>query len=107
MNKGKGILNTEEAEVLACLLKESDIKPKSSRSTINPREDATRAPLSFPQQRIWFLEQLQLGTAAYNLPGAWKVEGSLDVETFRLAVAEVFRRHQILRTRFRSCEGQP
>jgi amino acid adenylation domain-containing protein len=58
------------------------------------------APLSFSQQRLWFLEQLQPGTAAYNIPRALRLSGRLDIAAVKLALTEIMRRHAILRTRF-------
>ncbi|HKI06703.1 MAG TPA: amino acid adenylation domain-containing protein, partial [Thermoanaerobaculia bacterium] len=64
-------------------------------------------PLSFAQQRLWLLDQLAPGNPFYNLSGALRVAGSLDVEAFRAAVTEVVRRHETLRTGFVSVDGQP
>lgn len=60
----------------------------------------SEAPLSFSQQRLWFLEQLQPGTAAYNIPRALRLIGPLDIAAVQLALTEIMRRHAILRTRF-------
>lgn len=57
-------------------------------------------PLSFAQQRLWFMEQLQPGTAAYSLPIAWRIEGPLDVAAFERSLNEMLRRHASLRTTF-------
>ena len=57
-------------------------------------------PLSFAQQRLWFLDQLQPGSAAYNIPAALRVIGDFDVAAFAFAVNEIVRRHEALRTTF-------
>ncbi|WP_147446830.1 non-ribosomal peptide synthetase, partial [Corallococcus sp. CA047B] len=64
-------------------------------------------PLSFAQQRMWFLEQLEPGQALYNIPLALRLTGALDVEVLRRTFAEIVRRHEPLRTTFLEREGQP
>jgi amino acid adenylation domain-containing protein len=69
---------------------------------------ASEFPLSFAQERLWFVDQLEPGSAAYNLPGALRLRGALDVSAFAAAVGEVARRHEALRTVFsRSTSGTP
>ena len=58
------------------------------------------APLSFPQERLWFLERLQPGTAAYHIPFALRLTGSLDVSILERVLNEIQRRHEVLRTSF-------
>ena len=64
-------------------------------------------PASFSQQRLWFLEQLVPGSAAYNIPSAVRIHGSLDLEVWRRCCAEITRRHEALRTTFTEVDGQP
>ncbi|WP_369414579.1 non-ribosomal peptide synthase/polyketide synthase [Corallococcus soli] len=64
-------------------------------------------PLSFAQQRLWFLDQLQPGSAFYNLPAAVRLSGPLDVEALRRTFDELVRRHESLRTTFQVRDGQP
>ncbi len=64
---------------------------------IQPREDADKAaPLSFAQQRLWFLDQLEPGSARYNIPGALSLEGSLDAAALETAFQRLRERHQVL-----------
>jgi amino acid adenylation domain-containing protein len=63
-------------------------------------------PASFAQQRLWFLEQLEPGTAAYNLPRAFRINGPLDVEVLTRAFQMVVQRHASLRTVFDSVDGE-
>ncbi|NPC86979.1 AMP-binding protein, partial [Pyxidicoccus fallax] len=65
-----------------------------------PRGDAP-LPLSFAQQRLWFLEQLQPGTALYNVPVAVRLRGALDVSVLERVFNELLHRHEPLRTTFR------
>ncbi len=57
-------------------------------------------PLSFAQERLWFLDRLAPGTAAYNIPLALAAHGDLSLAALAAALAEMVRRHQALRTRF-------
>jgi alpha-ketoglutarate-dependent taurine dioxygenase/acyl carrier protein len=66
-----------------------------------------QAPLSFAQQQLWFLDQLEPGNAVYNIPLAVRISGSLHVAALKKALAEVVRRHDILRTRFSVIQGNP
>src|SRR6185369_14783161 len=62
-------------------------------------------PLSFAQQRLWFLDQMNPGTATYNIPLGIRLSGSLDVAALERAISEVVRRHETLRTSFVEEEG--
>ncbi|MBV9774092.1 MAG: AMP-binding protein, partial [Gemmatimonadetes bacterium] len=64
-------------------------------------------PLSFAQQRLWFLDQMEPGSAAYNMPAALRIRGVLDAEALRRSLEEVVRRHEALRTVFRVVDGEP
>ncbi|MFJ9721005.1 amino acid adenylation domain-containing protein [Streptomyces sp. NPDC101213] len=62
--------------------------------------DSGPPPLSFAQQRLWFLDQLDPGRAEYLLPFAFRLRGPLDVDAMNAAFTAVVARHEILRTRF-------
>src|SRR5262244_1752419 len=62
-------------------------------------------PLSFAQQRLWFLDQLEPGSSVYNVPGAVRIRGALDVIDLELSLNEIVRRHEALRTIFSVVEG--
>lgn len=64
-------------------------------------------PLSFAQQRLWFLSQLEPGLSFYNLPLATRMSGPLIVSRLHDSLNEIVRRHSILRTTFVSVDGQP
>ncbi|HEV7785497.1 MAG TPA: amino acid adenylation domain-containing protein, partial [Thermoanaerobaculia bacterium] len=72
-----------------------------------PRGPGEALPLSFAQRRLWFLEQLDPGTALYNVPGEVRLAGPLDVFALTAAWNEVLRRHEALRTVFPVREGEP
>jgi amino acid adenylation domain-containing protein len=64
-------------------------------------------PLSFSQQRLWFLQQLVPGSAAYNVPTAVRIHGRLDLDVWRRCTDEIVRRHEALRTTFAEVGGEP
>jgi acyl carrier protein len=66
-----------------------------------------RLPLSFAQQRLWFLEQLEPGSPVYNCPGGAHLRGNLDVEALEQSLNEIIRRHESLRTSFATVMGEP
>jgi amino acid adenylation domain-containing protein/non-ribosomal peptide synthase protein (TIGR01720 family) len=99
-----------ESPTVAGLARACDLLRRGEGSTLPaivpvPRDGGL--PLSFAQQRLWFLEQLEPGTAAYNIPIAVRIRGPLDVAALEASVNVVIGRHEALRTRFRSVEGTP
>ncbi|NLG61089.1 MAG: amino acid adenylation domain-containing protein, partial [Candidatus Cloacimonetes bacterium] len=83
---------------------------RSARPSIPPLIPAVgdgEAPLSFSQERLWFLQQLDPGAVAYNMATAGLVEGPLDIERFRSAVDAVAMRQDVLRTTIRQVGGRP
>ncbi|HEX4496909.1 MAG TPA: amino acid adenylation domain-containing protein [Thermoanaerobaculia bacterium] len=71
------------------------------------RRTLGEAPLSFSQQRLWFMDQLQPGSPFYNIFAAVRLTGELDIPALRQACAEIVRRHESLRTVFASRDGEP
>jgi amino acid adenylation domain-containing protein len=63
--------------------------------------------LSFAQQRLWFLHQLEPESIAYNIPIAFQITGKLDLEVLDRSLAEIVRRHEVLRTSFPVLNGHP
>jgi amino acid adenylation domain-containing protein len=64
-------------------------------------------PLSFGQQRLWFLDRLEPGGSAYNMPAALRLQGALDLPALAAVCTEIERRHQVLRTIFPAVAGRP
>jgi hypothetical protein len=99
MSGGPKNLEGLSAEQKRALLAEL-LKQKGSR-------EPGAFPLSFAQQRLWFLDRLAPGTAFYNQNLAMRLARSLDLKAFQSAINELVRRHASLRTRFKTVDGQP
>jgi len=100
-------LSAEKRELLALLLEEEGIA-SSPVPTIVPRAHTDALPpLSFAQQRMWLLHQLEPTSAAYNEPEAVRITGPLNVVALEHSLNELVRRHDILRTVFPTVAGEP
>ncbi|MFP2933504.1 condensation domain-containing protein, partial [Pyxidicoccus sp. 3LG] len=95
-------------ELLRQLRKESANTVKPSRAPISrlPRTGGV-LPTSFAQQRMWFLDQLEPGSAAYSIPLLVRMQGAVDVAVLERSLAVLVERHEALRTTFRSEDGRP
>ncbi|MDE2471739.1 MAG: AMP-binding protein, partial [Bradyrhizobium sp.] len=71
-----------------------------------PRDDNHRIPMSYAQERLWFLEQLGLVGVAYNMASALRLQGMLDLAALERSFNEVVRRHENLRTHFEMMDGR-
>jgi amino acid adenylation domain-containing protein len=71
------------------------------------RQSRSCAPLSFAQQRLWFLHQLDPDSIAYNMPTALRLTGRLNTDALEQGINEIIRRHESLRTTFRLVANQP
>lgn len=76
--------------------------PRNKRALVLSR----LPPHSFAQQRLWFIDQLESGSAFYNLSAAIRVRGNLNISVLQQTLTEVVRRHEILRTIFAEMDGQ-
>lgn len=83
------------------------LTPPSESQAIPRRPEPELVPLSFAQERLWFLAQLESGSPAYNRPLALRLTGSLNVAALEQSLSEILRRHEVLRATFRSVEGRP
>jgi amino acid adenylation domain-containing protein len=70
-------------------------------------DDVFVFPASFAQQRLWFLDQWEPESAAYNVPIAMRLTGPLDLDVFERSLNSIVSRHEILRTIFGMKEGEP
>jgi amino acid adenylation domain-containing protein len=73
---------------------------------ILPRTENAELPLSFAQQRLWFLEQLQPNSELYNIPLALRIVGTLNIAALEQSLIEIIARHEALRTNFITVNGQ-
>jgi amino acid adenylation domain-containing protein len=64
-------------------------------------------PLSFAQQRLWFLDQLEPGSSVYNFPAAVRLKGPLNAVALKQSLDEIVKRHEALRTTFAIVDGRP
>jgi amino acid adenylation domain-containing protein/non-ribosomal peptide synthase protein (TIGR01720 family) len=82
-------------------------KGKSAAVPSGPqRRGPGPAPLSFPQQRLWFLDQWEPNSPVYNIPVAVRLDGPLHLESLAQAINEIVRRHEVLRATFGTVDGQ-
>src|SRR5262249_30095643 len=72
-----------------------------------PIDSAGELPLSYAQQRMWFLHQLAPASPAYNIATGFRLRGALDVQALAGALDDTVRRHEALRTRFPATGGEP
>ena len=99
-------LDDRKQALLDALLAEAGVAGPA-RETI-PRLPAGAAPpLSFGQERLWFLDRMAPQSPVYNVPCGLRLVGALDVRALERALGEVARRHEVLRTTFRSVGGRP
>jgi amino acid adenylation domain-containing protein len=86
---------------------EARLRGQVRSSGIVPRAHRDGAPLSFAQERLWFIDRLEPGSATYNIPAALRLTGALDVVALERALGEIVRRHEALRTVFSEVDGLP
>ncbi|MBC6430914.1 hypothetical protein FM036_08780 [Nostoc sp. HG1] len=101
------VLSPEKLKLLAQRLnsKKNDV---FSRTAIIPQSrECNTFPLSFAQQRLWFLDQLQPGNIAYNIFQGLRLIGRLNIPALQQSFNEVVQRHEALRTTFTAVDGQP
>jgi amino acid adenylation domain-containing protein len=100
-----------EAPTVAGLAESIDLAQQAGHACHEPPlEPVSRdghLPLSFAQQRIWFIDQLDPKTSVYNFPVAVRLKGSLNLEALERSLNEIVRRHEALRTTFSIVDGQP
>ncbi|HYN20533.1 MAG TPA: beta-ketoacyl synthase N-terminal-like domain-containing protein, partial [Thermoanaerobaculia bacterium] len=100
------------AEAIGFLQEEAAAAPAEAAKAASqiPRspfhETSGPYPLSFPQERLWFLDRFEPGTPAFDIPAAVRLQGRLDVPALGSALNSVVQRHETLRTRFPALDGE-
>ena len=100
-----GLSLAERTELELRLL--GDRAGTANAQAIPPRGPGSSAPLSFAQQRLWFLDQLYPGRSTYNIARRIRIGGALDLEALRRALDAIVARHETLRTRIVAIDGTP
>jgi amino acid adenylation domain-containing protein len=89
----------------------ADLSPQEKRALLaeqlSKRKKSRTFPTSFAQQRLWLVDQLEPGSAFYNVPVATRLKGPLDTQALERSLAEIVRRHEALRTTISVVEGEP
>ena len=96
-----------ESPTVAELSEELDGASRQQFAPIQPIPREGNLPLSFAEQRLWFLDRLHEGSTTYNEPEALRLKGSLQVKLLQMALQEIIRRHESLRTNFQAVDGSP
>jgi amino acid adenylation domain-containing protein len=100
-----------EAPTVASLAEKIETLTRSNQATepppITPAPRDREIPLSFAQQRLWFLDQLEPNSAAYNVAAAVRLSGHLNIPALESSINRIIRRHEVLRTTFKSVDGRP
>jgi amino acid adenylation domain-containing protein len=73
---------------------------------IKPVAREGNLPLSYAQQRLWFMDRMDPGSSTYNMPGSFRLIGELDIEALKKSLETIIARHEVLRTRFPVEDGE-
>jgi alpha-ketoglutarate-dependent taurine dioxygenase len=98
-----GLTATKLAETIRTTVRSGH---KFEAPSIVPGPRDANLPLSFAQQRMWFLDQLEPNSAIYNVPSGLRLTGPLDSDVLERSLNEIIRRHEVLRTIFPNVGGQ-
>ncbi|MEA2990995.1 MAG: hypothetical protein QOG83_3706, partial [Alphaproteobacteria bacterium] len=99
--------STEKRQRLLELLTRTPPAPRRLSERIERRQGTDPPPLSFAQQRLWFLDKLVPGSPFYNVPAAIRICAEFDLPAVRRTLNEIVRRHEILRTSFPELANRP
>jgi non-ribosomal peptide synthetase component F len=107
VDRASSLRQVFETPTLRELAQAVDASRHGTRPMILAARRDEELPLSFAQQRLWFLAQLEPGSPFYNVPVALRLRGDLDASALSGALDEVVARHEALRTTFPSVDGEP
>ncbi|PVZ68901.1 non-ribosomal peptide synthetase [Pelagibaculum spongiae] len=97
-------VSANKAKVVAFLEQAARLKTQTIATIPGSR---AQLPLSFAQERLWFIDQLEGGTASYNMAALYRLTGSLNLAALDQAFFQISQRHEVLRSRFNGGDGQP
>ncbi|WP_189939238.1 non-ribosomal peptide synthetase, partial [Streptomyces sulfonofaciens] len=103
----RAVFETPTAAGLAARLDDAQARQDGTRPALRPLPRPGAVPLSFAQQRLWFLHRLEGPNATYNMPIALRLRGAVDHAALHAALADVAARHESLRTVFPVADGVP
>jgi len=107
-SNGRGELSPKKQALFELLLEERRRSKKSRAAHVIPaRPDRDLSPLSFSQQRMWFLDRLEPESSSYNLAFPVLLRGPLDIRALEASLNEIAGRHEILRTNFKLADDRP
>lgn len=102
-----GIRDIFEEPTIARLAARLEQRPRSSLLPLAPRPRPATIPLAAAQRRLWFINQFDTASAAYNIAFAARLTGALDVDALRASFGDVVARHEPLRTVYPTVGGEP
>jgi amino acid adenylation domain-containing protein len=114
VNAPKGVLTNslraqiaERKQDLLDFLRDNSAPTALDPPPVVRRMDVNPTPLSFAQERLWFLEQLEPASAVYNICRAWRLLGELNLSAIESSLNEIVRRHEVLRSSVHIADGRP
>ncbi|MCT7965693.1 amino acid adenylation domain-containing protein [Laspinema sp. D1] len=102
----KSEMSGRKSEIIA-FLQQANIQTTTTAIAPISRTEQNSFPLSFAQQGLWFLDQLQPNSAFYNIPFTLRLSGQLNIGALESSINEIIQRHEALRTNFATVESQP
>lgn len=102
----KSQMSERKVEIIS-FLQQANIQTTTTAIAPISRTEQNTFPLSFAQQGLWFLDQLQPNSAFYNIPFTLRLSGQLNIAALQTSINEIIQRHEALRTNFATGEGQP
>ena len=100
-------LTPAQRELLLLRMNRTNKQQHERQAIKRQSREGVPLPLSFAQSRLWFLDQFDPGSAAYNVPTAMRLSGPFDVAALEKAIGEILRRHEVLRTSFTVVDDEP